>query len=35
VPPTYYEILKERGFKVKENLDELKELGILCDTEGK
>jgi 4-hydroxyphenylpyruvate dioxygenase len=35
VPATYYEILKERGFKVKEDIEELKELGILCDTEGK
>lgn len=35
VPDTYYDLLKERGFKVKENIDDLKKHGILCDTEGK
>jgi len=34
VPETYYDILKERGFKVTENIDELRKFGILCDTEG-
>ncbi|MBZ0199463.1 MAG: 4-hydroxyphenylpyruvate dioxygenase [Ignavibacteriaceae bacterium] len=35
VPDTYYEALKEKGFKVTENIDDLKKYGILCDTEGK
>jgi 4-hydroxyphenylpyruvate dioxygenase len=35
VPDTYYDLLKERGFEVTENIDELKKYGILCDTEGK
>jgi len=34
VPKNYYDILKERGFKVTENIDDLKKFGILCDTEG-
>jgi 4-hydroxyphenylpyruvate dioxygenase len=35
VPDTYYSLLRERGFKVTENIDDLKKHGILCDTEGK
>ncbi len=35
VPDTYYDLLKERGFEVTEDIDELKKYGILCDTEGK
>jgi|SRR5690606_6791167 len=35
VPDAYYDILRERGFKVTENIDDLKKHGILCDTEGK
>lgn len=35
VPDTYYQALKEKQFRIKENIDELKELGILCDVEGK
>ncbi len=35
VPNSYYDILKERGFKVKENIEDLRKYGILCDTEGK
>jgi 4-hydroxyphenylpyruvate dioxygenase len=34
VPDTYYEILRERGFEVTEDIDQLKKYGILCDTEG-
>lgn len=34
-PDTYYEMLKEKGIKIKENISELKKYGILCDTEGK
>ena len=34
MPNTYYDILKERGFKVTENIDDLKKFGILCDLEG-
>lgn len=33
-PDTYYEMLKERGWEITEDIDELKKLGILCDTEG-
>jgi 4-hydroxyphenylpyruvate dioxygenase len=35
VPDSYYQILKEKGVKLHENIDELKKYGILCDTEGK
>ena len=34
-PDAYYEMLKEKGWNVKENIDELQKLGILCDVEGK
>lgn len=34
VPDSYYDLLKEKGVKVKENIDDLKKYGILCDTEG-
>lgn len=34
VPDTYYDLLKEKGFKVTEDINELKKYGILCDTEG-
>lgn len=36
-PDTYYQMLKEKQkeIKIKENIDELKKYGILCDTEGK
>ena len=35
VPNSYYDILRERGFKVKEDIEDLRKYGILCDTEGK
>ncbi|MCZ7613127.1 MAG: 4-hydroxyphenylpyruvate dioxygenase [Ignavibacteriaceae bacterium] len=35
VPDTYYDTLKERGFDVTEDINELKHHGILCDIEGK
>ncbi|HSP88109.1 MAG TPA: 4-hydroxyphenylpyruvate dioxygenase [Ignavibacteriaceae bacterium] len=37
VPDAYYDILKEKKLSkmITENIDELKECGILCDTEGK
>lgn len=35
VPGTYYDMLKERGFKITENIEDLRKYGILCDTEGK
>ncbi len=32
VPPdTYYDLLRKKNIKIDENIDELKELGILCD----
>lgn len=34
VPSTYYDILKQREVKIDEDIDELKEHGILCDIEG-
>ncbi len=34
VPATYYEELRKKKFKITENIDELQELGILCDVEG-
>lgn len=34
VPDSYYDILKERGLKVTEDIDELRKYGILCDIEG-
>ncbi|MBI2646087.1 MAG: VOC family protein, partial [Deltaproteobacteria bacterium] len=34
VPATYYDELRKKKFKVTENIDELQELGILCDIEG-
>jgi 4-hydroxyphenylpyruvate dioxygenase len=34
VPDSYYDLLKEREIKIDENIDDLKELGILCDIEG-
>jgi len=34
-PDTYYDMLKEKGIKIKEDINELKKYGILCDTEGK
>ena len=34
VPPTYYKELRKKKFKITENIDELEELGILCDIEG-
>lgn len=34
VPDTYYDILKERKIEIEEDIDTLKELGILCDIEG-
>ncbi len=33
-PDTYYEMLKEKGWEITENIDDLKKLGILCDVEG-
>lgn len=33
-PDTYYNVLKEKGWEITENIDELKKLGILCDLEG-
>lgn len=33
-PDTYYEMLKEKGWNISENIDDLKKLGILCDLEG-
>jgi 4-hydroxyphenylpyruvate dioxygenase len=35
VPDTYYDQLRKKNFPIKENIDELQEMGILCDTEGK
>jgi 4-hydroxyphenylpyruvate dioxygenase len=37
VPSSYYDLLKEKKVSkmITENIDELKECGILCDTEGK
>jgi 4-hydroxyphenylpyruvate dioxygenase len=35
VPESYYELLKEKKVKLHENIDELKQYGILCDNEGK
>ena len=34
-PDAYYKMLKEKGWSIKENIDELQKLGILCDLEGK
>lgn len=34
-PDTYYEMLKEKGWEVTEDINELKKYGILCDLEGK
>lgn len=35
VPDTYYDALRERkDVRIKENIDDLQRLGILCDTEG-
>jgi 4-hydroxyphenylpyruvate dioxygenase len=34
-PAAYYQMLKEKNIKIKENIDELQKYGILCDTEGK
>lgn len=33
-PDTYYQMLKEKGLKITEDIDELKRYGILCDLEG-
>src|SRR5690606_8563063 len=33
VPDAYYDMLKERGFEVTEDINDLKKYGILCDTE--
>lgn len=33
-PDTYYEMLKEKGWEITEDIDELKKYGILCDLEG-
>lgn len=33
-PDTYYEMLKEKGWEVTEDIGELKKHGILCDLEG-
>jgi 4-hydroxyphenylpyruvate dioxygenase len=35
LPDSYYDLLKERGFVVTEDINELKKYGILCDIEGK
>lgn len=34
-PDTYYKMLKEKGWEVTEDMNELKKYGILCDLEGK
>ncbi|MCH8011274.1 MAG: 4-hydroxyphenylpyruvate dioxygenase [Candidatus Marinimicrobia bacterium] len=34
VPDTYYDHLKERAIEITEDIEELKEQGILCDVEG-
>jgi 4-hydroxyphenylpyruvate dioxygenase len=34
VPDTYYDMLKEKGIGVTEDINELKRYGILCDVEG-
>ncbi len=34
VPDTYFDMLKEKGMKVTEDIDELRKYGILCDLEG-
>ncbi len=34
VPETYYEELAKKDFGLEENIDDLRELGILCDVEG-
>jgi 4-hydroxyphenylpyruvate dioxygenase len=34
-PDTYYQMLREKGWGIKENIDDLKKYGILCDIEGK
>jgi len=34
VPDTYYDTLKKRELEIDEDVDTLKELGILCDIEG-
>ncbi len=34
-PDTYYDALRERNHGIKENIDDLQKLGILCDWEGK
>lgn len=33
VPDTYYEMLQEKNIQISQDLDELKELSILCDVE--
>lgn len=33
-PQTYYDMLKEKGWSITENIDDLAKLGILCDLEG-
>lgn len=33
VPDTYYEMLEEKNINISQDLDELRELGILCDVE--
>lgn len=33
-PDTYYQMLKEKGWKIDEDINELKKYGILCDLEG-
>lgn len=35
VPDTYYDALAKRDFGLEENIEDLKEHGILCDVEGK
>jgi 4-hydroxyphenylpyruvate dioxygenase len=35
VPDTYYNLLRDRKIQISENIDDLQELGILCDMEGK
>lgn len=34
-PDTYYQMIRERGIQIDEDIDKLKELGILIDIEGK
>lgn len=34
LPDTYYELLRKKGLKIEEKIDDLQELGILCDDSG-